>query len=55
MNTNKIDATHRILEEEFIRENEISKKMDDAYKKKMNEVNRRQDNELLEEVVQNKT
>jgi hypothetical protein len=54
MDTNKIDATHRILEEEFIRENDISKKMDDVYKKMMDEVNRRRDNKLLEEVVQNK-
>jgi hypothetical protein len=54
MDTNKIDATHRILEEEFIRENEISKKMEDASKRMMDGVNRRRDNELLKEVVQNK-
>lgn len=43
MNTRKIDATHRILEEEIIRKNEIEKKM-------MREVNRRRNNKLIKEL-----
>lgn len=47
MNTIKRDTTHRILEEEFIRKNEISNKM-------MAEVNKRRDNKLLEEILKHR-
>ena len=46
MTTIKRDTTHRILEEDFIRMNAISKKM-------MREVNKRRDNKIIKELGDN--